>query len=559
MAEDVMGVVVAEAIVAGSSAAAPLYLVALVVKPTPESGKIRMEQFAHLPPNQQEALKKLVSFLGPEGVTQLAQQGPDAVNGRLEAFSSYENALLEHLQQRIAAPAAPPAPASSSDAGPRHKSLMTREVEMAMGSAMIRTEHQCVALAISRLGGRAKEWALTEIVDYVQELRTLIAGMSTNPLPAAVTVTVLEEGLRTGVSRSENASYANSSSGPEPMDLSYAEDEEAELRAAEQRQASGFDKPQLRVERDPCFVSGKREDPVGAGQPTGEELSSVEPRRGGGPQDLASKRAVLSDTNRVWKPGLLVVRATVKGFQKSWTSLIDSGTSGNYARRSTMEYSQLYAEALAARGGDIVTRGTLSGLGPGFEIRSHPWHGVAGTPRALDRLAKRFWRNHGTEAVHVLDVGISELVGAERVEKECPERGAVTVRGAARIPLSGERPEGETPLRATESTVGTMPRSHGRCPAEGCGAALIQLSGSAPGGGASQRASVDTGALPELNEAATPGAGRGAKSEVSSRQTMSAMRRQRRHALAARCKTSELARVKNGVSSEGAPRESEQH
>ncbi|GMF52682.1 unnamed protein product [Phytophthora fragariaefolia] len=187
--------------------------------------------------------------------------------------------------------------------------LWTRELEMAMGSALLMTEQQRVALAISKLGERAHEWVLTcgtsvetsfptweqlkqqlsrvfappnqayrvrprflatrqgkkELVDYVQELRTLIAGMAVDPLPEAVTVTVFMEGLRTGVARTEvfrtnpasfeeavnvalnaelnfkssrlgwNASYANPSSGPEPMDLSYAEDEEAELLAAEQR------------------------------------------------------------------------------------------------------------------------------------------------------------------------------------------------------------------------------------------------------------------------------------------------------------------------------------
>ncbi|GMF59805.1 unnamed protein product [Phytophthora fragariaefolia] len=220
-----------------------------------------------------------------------------------------------------------------------------------------------------------------ELVDYVQELRTLIAGMAVDPLPEAVTVTVLMEGLRTGVARTEvfrthstsfeeavnvelnaefnfkssrlgwNASYANPSSGPEPMELSYAEDEEAGLLAAEQRP----------FEQKPCFgpelgfVSGKREVPVGAGRPTGEELSSVEPHGDGGQQGLAPKRAVLSNTERVCKPGLLVVQATVKGFGKPWTILVDSGASGNYARRSTMEGSQLYAEALKARTRDIVT------------------------------------------------------------------------------------------------------------------------------------------------------------------------------------------------------------
>ncbi|KAE9017806.1 hypothetical protein PR002_g13280 [Phytophthora rubi] len=90
--------------------------------------------------------------------------------------------------------------------------------------------------------------------------------MFADPLPEAVTVTVFMDGLRTGVARTEvfrnrptsfeeavsvalnaehnyfksarlgwSAPSASSSSGPEPMDLSYAEDEEAELRASEAR------------------------------------------------------------------------------------------------------------------------------------------------------------------------------------------------------------------------------------------------------------------------------------------------------------------------------------
>jgi len=95
--------------------------------------------------------------------------------------------------------------------------------------------------------------------------------MAADPLPEVVTVTVFMEGLRTGVARTEvfrvhptsfeeavnvalnaefnfksarlgwTASQASSSGAPGasngavPMDLSYAEDEEAELQAAEQR------------------------------------------------------------------------------------------------------------------------------------------------------------------------------------------------------------------------------------------------------------------------------------------------------------------------------------
>ncbi|RAW26018.1 hypothetical protein PC110_g17575 [Phytophthora cactorum] len=72
-------------------------------------------------------------------------------------------------------------------------------------------------------------------------------------------------------------------------------------------------------------------------------------------QDPASKRAGLSYEKSVCKSGVLVVQANVKGFEKPWRVLIDSGASGNYTRRSTLEGSQQYTEAL-----EVQTRDSIS-------------------------------------------------------------------------------------------------------------------------------------------------------------------------------------------------------
>ena len=58
---------------------------------------------------------------------------------------------------------------------------------------------------------------------------------------------------------------------------------------------------------------------------------------------------------RGYKSGLLVAEAKVKGSEKSWSILIDSGTSCNYARRRSLERSQHYAEALTSHECDAIT------------------------------------------------------------------------------------------------------------------------------------------------------------------------------------------------------------
>ena len=98
------------------------------------------------------------------------------LNARLEGFLQYEASLLGQAQDQ-AASAMPTRFVSvpHEDAKPRplkvdvknysgkegeNLTLWIRDIEMPMRSGLITLDHQQVSLAISKLDGRAREWAL---------------------------------------------------------------------------------------------------------------------------------------------------------------------------------------------------------------------------------------------------------------------------------------------------------------------------------------------------------------------------------------------------------------
>ncbi|GMF90388.1 unnamed protein product [Phytophthora fragariaefolia] len=87
------------------------------------------------------------------------------------------------------------------------------------------------------------------------------------------------------------------------------------------------------------------------------------------------------------------------------------------------------------------------------------------------RKQKRFWREHWTETVNVLDIGMSEMMDTESDVDKSPEQGSWAERGAAHNPLSNTR--GET---ASLRAVGGMHRSPERSSWTGRGVARNRLS-----------------------------------------------------------------------------------
>ncbi|POM70572.1 Gag protein, partial [Phytophthora palmivora] len=191
-------------------------------------------EFPHLTDVQFESVRKMASIFGEDALLILAAATPAEQVERIEAFDTYEQGLIAHVQG-LQAPVAELKPVQPKPLRLKvnpyegkegeYLHVWVRKVELAMDAALISTERLRVALALSNLGGRAKTWAAAflpanyeyrqrsrflackqgkrELHEYIQEMRVLAASLVGNPLPEHIKATVFMDGLKVGPYRTQ--------------------------------------------------------------------------------------------------------------------------------------------------------------------------------------------------------------------------------------------------------------------------------------------------------------------------------------------------------------------
>ncbi|GMF09974.1 unnamed protein product [Phytophthora lilii] len=153
------------------------------------------------------------------------------------------------------------------------------------------------------------------------------------------------------------------SGGPEPMDLGLAE--QRDIR---------------------CYACGECRIPVGAGLPTGENLSLHERCAGGAHHGGLAPESLCTLETEKGSGGLLVVHASVRGYSNPFRVLIDSGASKNFARRQTV-----------ARNGDKFADTLRENEGNGLDSVRLADGTVVEVPRVHMDLAVKFEDFDSTE------------------------------------------------------------------------------------------------------------------------------------------------------------------
>ena len=114
-----------------------------------------MDDFPPLNEAQQVALENLTTLIGADGINHMASKGVDAFLARLNGYMQFEATLVGQVRDQIASSRRTPLPNAEPKACPLHVNKTTfqgkegenlqfwmREVEMAMDSAMLHSEHQ---------------------------------------------------------------------------------------------------------------------------------------------------------------------------------------------------------------------------------------------------------------------------------------------------------------------------------------------------------------------------------------------------------------------------------